>query len=329
LLSLGEYGLDRLSQDQRVRLVPTLLHLYREDVDPGIHGAAEWLLRQWQREDDLKRIDKELTIGQVEGKRRWYVNRQGQTMVILAGGGEFWMGDGTERHRQMIGRSFALASKEVTVEQFLRYRKTHEVFKQNAPTDDCPVNNVTWYDAAAYCNWLSEQEGIPKDQWCYEPNKDGKYTVGMKMARNYLQRTGYRLPTEAEWEYACRAGAGTGYSFGEADDLLGKYGWYLANSTNRMQAVGVLRPNDHGLFDMHGNAWEWTQSLKKEYGKAESEMMDDKEDKTDINDHASRVLRGGSFYYPAVTVRSAYRYWNVPSLRFNVVGFRPARTFTP
>jgi serine/threonine protein kinase/formylglycine-generating enzyme required for sulfatase activity len=329
LLSLGEYGLDRLSPDQRLRLVPTLLQLYREDVDPGIHGAVEWLLRQWKREDELKRIDKELTTGNVEGKRRWYVNRQGQTMVILAAVGEFWMGEGKEGHRLMIGRSFALASKEVTVEQFLRFRKDHEVLKQLAPTDDCPVNKVTWYDAVAYCNWLSEQGGIPKNQWCYEPNKDGKYGEGMKMAPNYLQRAGYRLPTEAEWEYACRAGAGTGYSFGEADDLLGKYGWHFANSQTRMQAVGMLRPNDHGLFDMHGNAWEWTQSLYKEYGKAESGRMDDKEDKTDINTHDGRVLRGGSFYFLASNVRSALRLRVVPSYRFVDVGFRPARTFTP
>jgi formylglycine-generating enzyme required for sulfatase activity len=329
LLSLGEYGLDRLSQDQRENILPRLWQLYREDVDPGIHGAAEWLLRQWQREEELKRIDKELTTGQVEGKRRWYVNRQGQTMVMLAAVGEFWMGEGQKRHRQKIGRSFAVASKEVTVEQFLRFRQDHRYFKQHAPTPDCPINGVTWYDAAAYCNWLSEQEGIAKDQWCYEPNKDGKYAEGMRMASNYLQRTGYRLPTEAEWEYACRAGAGTGYSFGEADDLLGKYGWYIANSPNRSQAVGMLRPNDHGLFDMHGNAWEWTQSLYKEYGKAESGMMDDKEDKTDINNHDSRVLRGGSFGNQASSVRSASRYRFVPAVRGPDVGFRPARTFTP
>jgi formylglycine-generating enzyme required for sulfatase activity len=327
LLSLGEYGLDRFSPDQRLRLVPTLLQLYREDVDPGIHGAAERLLRQWKREDELKRIDKELTTGKVEGKRGWYVNRQGQTMVVVANAGEFWMGEGEERHRMMIGRSFALASKEVTVEQFLRYRKAHVVFKLYAPTDDCPVNNVTWYDAAAYCNWLSEQEGIPKDQWCYEPNKDGKYAEGMKMAPNYLRRTGYRLPTEAEWEYACRAGAGTKYSFGEADDLLDEYGWYIANSPNRSYAVGMLRPNDNGLFDMHGNVWEWTQA-------AYSQLMetDDNQEKATsegVKDTDSRVLRGGAFLYLASTARSAVRLRTVPTYRNNLVGFRPARTFTP
>src|ERR1700732_7075 len=97
---------------------------------------------------------------------------------------------------------------------------------------------VTWYDAAAYCNWLSEQQGIPKEQWCYVPNKEGKYAAGMKMAANYLKRTAYRLPTEGEWEYACGAGAETAFSFGEADDLLGKYAWWSANSLSKSHPVG-------------------------------------------------------------------------------------------
>jgi hypothetical protein len=70
-------------------------------------------------------------------------------------------------------------------------RMEHQVIKGNAPSSKCPVNNVTWYDAAAYCNWLSAQEGIPKDQWCYVPNDAGQYAEGMKVASNYLQRTGY------------------------------------------------------------------------------------------------------------------------------------------
>ncbi len=330
LLILGEYGLDRFSPDQRETIIPRLWQLYREDVDPGIHGAAEWLLRQWGMGGELKKIDQELATGKVEGKRQWYLNGQGQTMVVLVNAGEFWMGEGQERHRQKIGRSFAVASKEVTVEQFLRFRQDQEYFKRYAPTPDCPVIGVTWYDAAAYCNWLNEREGIAKDQWCYEPNKDGKYAEGMKMAPNYLQRTGYRLPTKAEWEYACRAGSETNFSFGEPADLLAKYAWYAGNSPNQSKSIGTLRPNEYGVFDMHGNAWEWTQSAYKEVGKTEGgRIRDDKEYNTDINNTFNRVLRSGSFYSPAVSVRSADRDWGVPTTRYYYVGFRPARTFTP
>ena len=113
----------------------------------------------------------------------------------------------------------------------------------------------------AYCNWLSEQEGIPKDQWCYEPNDKGEYAEGMKIPADFLQRTGYRLPTEAEWEYACRAGTTSAFGFGEPEELLDRYAWYISNSKNRMWPVGLLKPNGLGLFDMHGNAWEWCHDL--------------------------------------------------------------------
>jgi formylglycine-generating enzyme required for sulfatase activity len=280
---------------------------------------------------ELKHIDKELATGKVAGKRQWYINGQGQTMMVIVNAGEFWMGEGVERHRQRIGRSFAVASKEVTVEQFLRFQKDHQFDKATAPKIDCPINYVTWYHAAAYCNWLSEQEGIPKDQWCYEPTKDGNYAEGMRMAPKYLQRTGYRLPTEAEWEYACRAGSETGYSFGDSADLIAKYAWSAGNSPDQSQPVGRLRPNEYGVFDMHGNAWEWTQSEFKEVGKTEdgTTTEDKEEDHIDINNKYSRVLRGGSFLIDAVYVRSANRVWLVPADRNVTVGFRPAITFIP
>jgi formylglycine-generating enzyme required for sulfatase activity len=252
-------------------------------------------------------------------------------MVVLVNAGEFWMGKGQERHRHKIGRSVAVASKEVTVEQFLRFRKDHQLDKKLAPKIDCPVNSVSWYDAAAYCNWLNEQEGVPKDQWCYpEPNKDGNYDEGMRMAPNYLQRTGYRLPTEAEWEYACRAGSEAAYSFGEPADLLAKYAWYMGNSPDQSRSVGTLRPNEYGLFDMHGNVHEWTQSANEAVSKTEGgRIRDVKEDNTDIIHAVYRVLRGGSFVNDAVVVRSANPIRDAPIKRYNNVGFRPARTFTP
>ena len=170
----------------------------------------------------------------------------------------------TSQHRERIGHSFAIATKEVTVEQFQRFLKENpriqvKNYEPYSPEPTCPMNSVSWYDAAAYCNWLSKKEGIPEDQWCYGPNEKGDYAEGMKLMSNAENRKGYRLPTEAEWEYSCRAGAVTGYSFGEPWELLEKYGWYVKNSPNRTQPVGSLKPNDLGLFDLHGNVWEWCQ----------------------------------------------------------------------
>ena len=96
--------------------------------------------------------------------------------------------------------------------EFRRFRKDYTIADDFARTDDCPVHEVSWYDAAAYCNWLSEQDGIPKAQWCYLPNEHGQYAAGMKVAPDFLSRSGYRLPTAAEWEYACRAGSVTRWS---------------------------------------------------------------------------------------------------------------------
>jgi hypothetical protein len=128
----------------------------------------------------------------------------------------------------------------VTVDLFQQFRADHYYLRRIAPTVDCPVYYTTWYLAAEYCNWLSAQEGIGQDQWCYEPNLQGQYSQGMKLKANYLSLTGYRLPTEAEWEYACRARAETSRYYGESTVLLGKYGVYLGNSGGGCWPVGSL-----------------------------------------------------------------------------------------
>jgi formylglycine-generating enzyme required for sulfatase activity len=330
LLSLAEFGTDRLPPAERQNLIPRLVRLYRDDPDGGVHGLAEWLLRQWQADGARKEIDGGLATGRAEGERRWYINRQGQTMVLVPGGGVFRMGEGEEGHRRRIKRGFAIAAKEVTVGQFLRFRNGHPVVREYAPSGDCPVNGVTWYEAAAYCNWLSEQEGIPRGQWCYEPNGKGEYAEGMKMAANFLRRTGYRLPTGAEWEYACRAGADTGYCFGEAEDLVGKYAWFAGNSSpSTSQPVGRLRPNDLGLFDMHGNAWERCQDRVKEMrgeGGKDDRVFAEEDEGLVVKDCDPRVLRGGSFCDRAGLLRSGCCRDNVPTNRSYAVGFRLART---
>ena len=355
VLSLGTFEPDSLPLAERAVLLPKLLELYRTDPDPGLHGAAEWLLRRWNqqvkltaideqlkklKEQRLEGIQKELAREKGKAKPQWYVNGQGQTMVVLPPM-EFTMGsppsepgrDGgaggaLERQRKkLIARGFAIGAKAVTVEQFLRFRPAFKYRPEFAPSRDCPVHETTWYLAAEYCNWLSQQEGIPETEWCYEPNK-GKYQAGMHLAANYLRRTGYRLPTEAEWECACRAQAVTCRHFGESEELLGDYGWYVSNSANRSWAVGSLKPNDWGLFDMHGNVWVWCQERydKDDGVHPEGAAQEDKEDILNVIDTDARLLRGGSFYNPAAYVRAADRYWYVPTHHFKNVGFRVART---
>jgi formylglycine-generating enzyme required for sulfatase activity len=257
--------------------------------------------------------------------------------VVIPAGAPFWMGSpGAEAgriavneplHRVRIPRSFAIAAREVTVAQFLRFRPEHRYFTRYSPRPDGPMINVTWYDAAAYCNWLSEGEGLPKDERCYRPNDQGEYAEGMRLAPDYLRKKGYRLPTEAEWEYACRAGALTRRHYGDADGLLGEYAWCLANAKDEARPGGLLKPNDLGLFDLYGNAWEWAQDPALLYRRTStSQRKADVEYNLDIKDNKNRLLRGGSFVDHAPDVGSANRSSIRPSNDLYMAGFRVART---
>ncbi len=276
ILAFGTYGTEGLSPGEREPLGAKLLDLYRNDPDAGIHGAAEWTLRKWGRQNKVKELDAQLIKQKDRGERRWFINGQGQTFAVIEGPVEFRMGSppteparnaGAETpHHVVIPRRFAIAAKEVAIEQWERFERTHpqlglapSFVRQYSPDPDGPMIGFTWYLAAEYCNWLSEQEGLPRDQWCYLPNESGTYADGMSIPANVLDRTGYRLPTDAEWEYACRSGTVTPFYFGLSDDLLRTYGWYRDNSGERVRSSGSLLPNELGLFDMIGNVFEWVQ----------------------------------------------------------------------
>jgi eukaryotic-like serine/threonine-protein kinase len=314
LLSLGEFTFEQIPQEERELHSPGVIQRYREDPDPGIHAAAEWLLRRWEEGKKVQEITEAwakdgarrdtrlapLRPGLLDGKAppQWYVNGEGLTMVVLPSlRGIFKMGspqseEGRDDHERQRGidlrHSFALAATEITLAQFRRFKPMHNNRMKYTPSDDCPVTDVSWQDAVDYCKWLSKREGIALN----DP-------------------TGYRLPSEIEWEYACRAGAVTSRYFGESDDVLHKYAWYTRNSQDKgLHPVGRFKPNDFGLFDMLGNAMEWCL------------------EKVAVSDPKlpHRVLRGGSFDRQPENVRCAWRFWYPPTDRNVQIGFRPART---
>jgi formylglycine-generating enzyme required for sulfatase activity len=352
IVALGEYGAKELPASVRARLVKDLLRWYRDDPDPGTHGAIDWLLRHgkegpaarpldWGQRQELERIDAELARRDPPGGRGWYVNGQGQTFTVMPGPVEFRMGSppaepervaGLETpHVRVVPRGFALATKPVTVAQFERYLADHAALKPDylkrrpfftkySPEAEGPVVGVTWMEAASYCNWLSEKEGIPREQWFYQ-FKAGKENLDPD---GPLRRTGYRLPTEAEWEYACRAGSVSSRSFGSPEELLPRYAWYLANSQGRAWPVGQKRPNDLGLFDMHGQVMTWCQSAAGLYPAG---RVGDREGLRTGRPDVNRVLRGASYTHLAPSARSAQRAFSRPADYDSTIGFRVCRTW--
>lgn len=322
ILSLGEFE-EKVPSDQ-LSLSGLLLNLYRDDPDPGIHGAAEWVLRRWGLENEITQIDSALASGQAEGEREWYVARNGTTLAIIRNPIEFTMGvkGMTHLHRKRIGRNYALATKEVTERQYATFLREFFTNSGLEKSTTLPKTQIDWFSAVAYCRWLSEQEEIPEDQMCY-PSL-GEIHAGMKLPANYINRTGYRLPTAAEWEYACRCQTLTSRFYGSTDTLLAEYGWNFPNSLGRRSQVGSLKPNDFGLFDMYGNVQEWCQSRHREYDTLQTFFIDDKEYNAFASD--TRILSGGSFMDLAPSVRSDRRNFSSPAISSDTSGFRIART---
>jgi formylglycine-generating enzyme required for sulfatase activity len=337
ILALGTFDPGALSPAERGPLTEKLLDLYKNDPDSGIHAAAEWTLRQWNEQSRLEAAADGQPDFKDRGDRRWFVNTQRQTFALIEGPVEFAMGSPPTEpdrygpselpHRRQIPRRFAIAAREVTVEEYQQFVKEnpgvdHANNDKYSPDPKGPMNGVSWFHAAAYCNWLSRKENLPE---CYEPNDQTQYAERTKIRADSLAPSGYRLPTEAEWEFACRAGAITSRYYGQSTDLLGKYAWYLATSPDRAQPCGSLLPNDLGLFDVLGNVWEWCQERPMGYrpdrnGRVIDGITRDEYINTD------RLLRGGAFTFPPASVRSADRNGNSPAGRSTGYGFRLART---
>ena len=188
-------------------------------------------------------------------------------------------------------KSFEIGKFEVTQAQWIAVMGSNP---SDFKGESLPVENVSWDDAQTFIQKLNAKTGRR-----------------------------YRLPTEAEWEYATRAGSTTAYSFGNDDSQLGQYVWFTVNSQNKTHPVGEKLPNSFGLSDMHGNVWEWTADCYTDsYNGAPSDGSARKS-----GDCSRRVLRGGSWLFNPWVFRSAVRFSFIPGFRYNyLVGFRVART---
>ncbi|NQT16435.1 MAG: SUMF1/EgtB/PvdO family nonheme iron enzyme [Planctomycetes bacterium] len=220
----------------------------------------------------------------------------GEFLMGLGAGG-LGGGDDDPQHLVQITKPFCLGVYEVTQKQY--WQVMSEIPSGFKGDYQRPVERVSWEDAVEFCRRLSEKEGET-----------------------------YRLPTEAEWEYACRAGSTTTWYFGDSESRLGDYAWYSANSSDTTHPVGQKKPNAWGLYDMHGNVWEWCSDWHDKDHYSASPAIDPKG--PDSGD--GRVLRGGSWRswtplssYPR-SVGSALCTWSSPANRHSYNGFRLART---
>ena len=358
LLSLGSFAEGSIPQAVRAALVPKVKAIYTDDPDPGIHATSEWMLRMWHEDDWLSEMNETwrrtgrrrfdavvapLARGDGDELPQWYVNEAGQTMVVIPGPIEFSMGSPRDDdssnfndpvHPKRIGRTYAIANKPVTVEQYKAFHPTYEVPGRFARLPNLPAVRINWHMAAAYCNGLSRQEGIPEEQWCYE-RFAGEDADEMRAKKHLLSLSGYRLPTEAEIEYSTRAGAVTERHYGDSNDLLAKYAWYASNSEGMTWPVGTLKPNDLGLFDTMGNVLEWSQNVyladprqRAQIAVAKEDVENEPETKTDASfNSVFRAQRGGSFLHSRWESRSAARTtYSLMDDTTDYFGFRVART---
>jgi formylglycine-generating enzyme required for sulfatase activity len=236
----------------------------------------------------------------------------GVEMVLLPGG-RFKMGDENEvdaKPHQVVVSSFYIDKHLVTQAE---YQKVCGKNPSRWKAGRNPVEQVRWSDAVRYCNARSQLEGL---QPCYD----------LKTWECNFNANGYRLPTEAEWEYACRAGTKTTFFFFFFLSKLASYAWFDENSGGKPQPVGQKRPNPWGLYDMHGNVWEWCNDFYKVDYYQESPEKNPKGPQVG----ETKVVRGGAWKFSADSCSSGYRYNENPGyvdacFGYDIYGFRCVR----
>ncbi len=235
------------------------------------------------------------------------------TFFMGSAEGEDGRGDDEARHLVTLTRGFYIATTEVTLAWW------DEIMGDGSETSLWPKDDLSWDDAVAFCNALSDAEGLTPVYTIDGPDGDVTWD---RLA------DGYRLPTEAEWERACRAGRGSAFASGDIDDIgcddavLNAIGWYCGNAGGSTREVGQLDSNDWGLWDMHGNLWEWCwDAYRSDY-----EELPEEDPVVDGELGDNRVIRGGYWGAGARFCRSASRSYFLPGQASHVAGLRPVRT---
>ncbi|MBI1314657.1 SUMF1/EgtB/PvdO family nonheme iron enzyme [bacterium] len=324
LLAAGEYPTEDSSAHAPDNFIDTVRTIRRSSPAAGVQSAAEWLLKHLSEEvESLQPSTQSLQSLQ---HQEAYVTSGGMVMVAVRPHAPFLLGaPDTDADRNIVEPRYRvreldawlISTREITV------RDLESVGMAAADDEEALAARATWYEAAEFCNRLSQLEGIPEDQQYYRPNADGEYKAGMVARPVSLKLAGYRLPTEREWEFSCRAGADTPWSVGSSPEFLDHYAWFLREEHRQPLPAGLLRPNALGCFDMAGNLAEWCHEVWRNDPREPLPSLDES-----IDPDAERVIRGGSFTMTTRQCRSAARLPIVPNRRVSY-GFRVVRVLPP
>lgn len=364
LLALGEFRFDEIPAEKQQSLLKKLEQWYATDPSSGVHGAAGWLLRTWGQSEIADRIDQTavpyspgrewftLSI-EVDAIKHSMLHKAFSSTVrktfhftfIVFDAGKYAIGSVEDeagrqsdevRKSLLVAQPFAILDRELIFEELManarkqaKYLEVYEGKEENAGF------SCNWYEAVSFCRWLGEQAGLPEEAQAYpdhlqldEKEFPHETNPGANWApHNWpfdIEKPGFRLPTEVEWEIASRNGTTTAFGFGNDVSLLGSFGWYSdllwrsgdysSNTGRHVHPPRQLRPTLRGLFDMQGNLSEWTHDWHNEksyrpFGGTE------------------RVIRGGSLIDIPQFCRSSHRGIKAPPDRGLYTGVRLA--FSP